>query len=66
MNNPRGFSFPAFYITVIALLAIIALFISPILTLAVFIPVMIYLIWNLRNRVKDLEKRLGEKQATNA
>jgi CHASE2 domain-containing sensor protein len=65
MSKPRGFSFSVFYVTVIALLALIAFVFDPIIFLMVFITIVVYLIWNLRNRMKDIEKRLDEKQATN-
>jgi membrane protein implicated in regulation of membrane protease activity len=64
MSNSGGFSFPAIFVAAVVVMAFALLLFDPMLFLMIFTAVVVYLIWNLRNRMRDIERRLDEKQTT--
>ncbi len=63
VSQPRAFSTPVFIGTTIALLALVAFVYAGIYFLLVFVPVVVYVLWYLINKVRSLEKRMDEQGA---
>ncbi len=62
MSAPRRTINPIYYGIVFALVALVGFLVLGGLALLVLIPVIVYLLWDLNNRVTRLEKRFPEPE----
>jgi cbb3-type cytochrome oxidase subunit 3 len=64
MSKPSRYMSSMTYGITLALLSAIAFFIFEAYFLLILIPITVYMIWNMNNRIRTLERRLAEPDSS--